>query len=856
MVTVDIKAQVEAAVMARWGKQRGDEIRFRCPSHDDTHNSADYNPNKHVWICRVCGESGNYWHLGILLGVINNGHRADGYRETRRWDIGGMATHKRLDRDGAKKVVEWERQGKVGLAGLPTTDLPLYSAELLTDADADLVLSEGEKPTDTLLALGFAAVGTVTGAAGIPSVESLMVLSKRRGRVFLCRDNDQAGFKHVTQLAARLKRMGKVAHLVDWPGVHDKGDAYDYIAEGHTAEDVRAVLDAAPLYDGEAEPEPERALPGIVTTGRHLRDITSDALSALYQSNDPPHTFRRSGALTRIGKDEKGRPFTETLTESALRGKLERAANFVRISGKGEPHAITPPLDVTRDIESLGKWDFPALAGITEAPVLRPDGTVLTQPGYDAATGLYYVPAPGLVVPPIPDVPADGKLQAAIRLVREVLCDFPFDSEASCANGYGALIAPVMRPAIDGPAPLPAIDKPQPGSGASLKADVISIIATGHLAATMGVPQSEEEWEKKLSSHLLAGRSLCVIDNIEGKLYSDTLSRYLTSTYVSIRPLGRSADIILANNMTFIATGNNIRLGGDMPRRCYWIRLDTGVARPWLRDVKFKHADLREWVFANRGAILASILTIARAWVTAGRPVPDGLPMLGGFESYCRTVGGVLAVMGISGFLGNLFSMYDKMDADTPQWEGFLEMWREVIGDGPVTVAELVKRLNESEDLAATLPDSLATRDGRDYSRRLGNTFAKRADVRLPNGLMLVKGPERKHAKTWTVVSYDSANSPLFSLKSELDELGDTPAHKRNNEKSLYKSGVGINSFNSPSGTKPGELDDKTHPTGEKVGETPELPQYNCPACSKYAWGYRADGTVYCTNCHPEEITT
>jgi len=830
-----LKAQVEAAVMARSGKQRGNEIRFRCPSHDDAHNSADYNTAKSVWICRACGESGNWWHLGVLLGVINNGHRVDGFRETRRWDIGGMATHKRLDRDGAKKIVEWECQGKTGLRGLPTADLPLYAVELLPNSDNDVLLSEGEKPTDALLALGFSAVGTVTGASGTPSLETVQPLAEHTGRVFLCRDNDQAGYKHINQIAARLLRMEKRAYLVDWPNVPDKGDAYDYIAEGHTAEEVQAVLDTAPLYDGEAEPEPEPPLPEIITTGRHMRDQVADALDALHKANDPPRIFRRSGILTRIGTDEKGRPFTEILSEAALRGKLARAANFVRTTKKGNS-PVSPPLDVTRDIGSLGEWDFPPLAGITESPVLRPDGTVLIKPGYDTITGLYYVPAPGLVVPPIPEVPTNTELETAIELVLEVLCDFPYDSEASRANGYGALIVSVIKPAIEGPVPLPCIDKPQPGSGASLKADVISIIATGHLAATMGIPQSEEEWEKKLSSHLLAGRSLCVIDNIEGKMYSDTLSRYLTSTYVSIRPLGRSADIILANNMTFIATGNNIRLGGDMPRRCYWIRLDTGVARPWLRDAKFKHSDLREWVFANRGAILASILTIARAWVTAGRPVPDGLPMLGGFESYCRTIGGVLDLMGINGFLGNLFQMYDKMDTDTPQWEGFLAMWHEVIGEVPLTVAELIKHLNESDDFAAILPDNLATRDGRDYNRRLGNALAKRNEVRLPNRLMVKKSGTRKHATTWAVVSYANANSPQITHESELGELPHTPAYKRKEDIFSYKSGVPANSLNSLSATKQGELE---------PGNLPD-----CPTCGRNQWKYSPDGEMLCSCGH------
>ena len=93
----DFKAQVEVAVMVRGGRQHGNEIRFRCPCHEDSHPSAGYNIAKGVWICRVCGESGNWWHLGRLLGIISNGHRLDGWRETRRWNI-GQATHKHLVR--------------------------------------------------------------------------------------------------------------------------------------------------------------------------------------------------------------------------------------------------------------------------------------------------------------------------------------------------------------------------------------------------------------------------------------------------------------------------------------------------------------------------------------------------------------------------------------------------------------------------------------------------------------------------------------------------------------------------------------------------------------------------------------
>jgi len=93
----------------------------------------------------------------------------------------------------------------------------------------------------------------------------------------------------------------------------------------------------------------------------------------------------------------------------------------------------------------------------------------------------------------------------------------------------------------------------------------------------MDVPRSEEEWEKKLNSHLLEGQALCVIDNVDQKLWSATLARFLTSHYISIRLLGRSADVRLQNTLTYVMTGNNVQLGGDLPRRCFWMSCEYAL---------------------------------------------------------------------------------------------------------------------------------------------------------------------------------------------------------------------------------------------------------------------------------------
>jgi hypothetical protein len=599
--------------------------------------------------------------------------------------------------------------------------------------------------------------------------------------------------------------------------------------------------------------EPAGALPEVEVSGRQLRDISADVLAALYRANKPERIFRRSGSLTRVSLDEKQRPYTETLGESAFRGYLARSCNFVRITPKGVPVAVPPPIDVVRDCLTLGDWQFPALLGITETPVIRPDGTVMNRPGYDSITDLYYYPSSRLKVPPIPDEPTESDIKAAIELAADPLADFPFDGNASRANAIATMFTPILRPMIDGPVPLALFDKPQQGTGASLLAEVISLVATGRPAAMMTAQKDDEGWRKAITSLLLKGQLVVTIDNIEYDLWTPSLASILTATTYQDRILGRSEMVILPNRTTWIATGNNIRLRGDLPRRCIWIRMDAQTARPWLRDLKkFRHPHLIEWVCEKRGDILAAILTVARAWVVAGRPEAEGLPNLGGYESYCRIVGGVLGFMGVEGFLANLGAMYDETDNETPQWEGFLETWQNLIGEQPITAAELISQLKENDELRAALPDTIGDTEVRNYSRKLGNSLAKRNGVRFPSGLMISKGSVKHHAITWQVGSYrvryeDVTPQAKLALGGELGESENTPAHVR--EEISYIKGVEINSPDSPLASNGQNLT----PPDNDLPEYPTKPYYICGGKDYWLREATAGGPAMwlCSRCHP-----
>jgi hypothetical protein len=503
-------------------------------------------------------------------------------------------------------------------------------------------------------------------------------------------------------------------------------------------------------------------LPQIVTTGRQLREITDSALNALEAANTPPSVFMRGGELVRVVADENGRPKVEPFSEAGLRGRLSRVANFFRHGGQGLI-AIHPPAAVVKDILALGEWNFPGLNGVVEVPVLTPDGRIIDQPGYDAESRLFYWPAKDLKVPPLPEHPTAKDVEGALATLDEALGEFPYDSPASKANAIATLLTPVVRPAIKGPVPLALLDAPQQGSGKSLLASVIGLVATGRPTAMMAATDSEEEWRKRITATLRSGASVITIDNLEGQLKSPSLALALTSDVWRDRLLGVNESIELPQLATWLATGNNIRLGGDLQRRCYWIRLDAQSATPWLGR-KFKHEDLKGWVRENRGQLLGALLTLARAWFAAGRPAPKSSERLGSYEDWSQVIGGILQTAGVNGFLGNLASLYSFADEEAADWAGFLEALFAEFNAKPFTTADLVEILEEDEKLRGVLPDELAAdwkdRKGAGFAKRLGKAFSKQTGRRYGDFQHRIEpAGTAGHAKRWAVARTLPANT-------------------------------------------------------------------------------------------------
>ncbi len=518
-------------------------------------------------------------------------------------------------------------------------------------------------------------------------------------------------------------------------------------ANGHTAGAAGpppAPPGAAPPSGGAGAAPP--VFPRILTNNRPLREVSDEALDALKTRNQPvPTLFERSGCLVRVRPDERGRPIIDRLAKEHLRGRLARAADFYIVGQTGLKH-VSPPSDVVDDVLIRADWAVPGLDGVIEAPALRPDGSVLDTPGYDAATRLLYQPDRGLVVPPVPPDPSAEDVRAAVELVNEAIGEFPYVDEASRANAWALLLTPIVRPAIAGCVPLCLLDKPKAGTGASRLAEVVGIVSTGRPPGMLGVPKDDDEWRKQITGQLRQGASLIVIDNVTDELGSQHLDRALTAQVWGDRLLQVSESVGYPQRATWIATGNNLTVRRDFARRCYTCRMDARMAQPWTRH-GFKHEDLLEWVSTHRGELVAALLTIARAWFAAGRPDPvPPVPPIGNFEQWCRIVGGIVAHAGVPAFLANLRAHWQASDREEAEWEGFLRAWRVTLGDTQVRAGELTKALLDAAnfEFREALPDPLddaldqeeaalrSTRPGNagSFTKVLGRALARKVGTR------------------------------------------------------------------------------------------------------------------------------
>lgn len=629
-------------------------------------------------------------------------------------------------------------------------DVPPRCQPQLADPSIPLYVTEGSKKADALAARGACAVSVSgvwnfrgTNAYGgkmtLPDWDGI-ALNERLVRVVY--DSDAMTKRPValamSRLKAMLERKEAFVEVVNLPpGDAGKVGVDDFLAQAGSIEDlgdfVRTKVEIPPHGD---------ALPEVVVSNRAIREVAEECWKLLLEANNPhPVIFVRAGALVRIDSASDS-PVIRGMAEDDVISYLDRKADFVRLVKVGDEVVAKPvPLrrDVARDIVIAWSKPLPPLKAVVSTPIVEPDGTVQVRPGYQPTSEIYYAPQ-GPPVPAVPEVPSEEDLSRALALLNDWLCDFPFAEVASRTNAIAMVLTYLCREMFGGPTPLFGIDAPTQGTGKGLLAATAGIVMEGRVPPVTTEPRDGDEWRKRITARLIEGAGIMLIDNVKRRLDSAELAAAVTSEWWNDRLLGKSESISVPNRAVWIATGNNLKVDGEVGRRTVSIRLDARRDRPWEGRV-FRHADLPEWARETRHELVWALLVLVRRWVAVGMPPWTGSAM-GSYEPWCRVIGGILDSAGIGAFLGNRERLYERADAETQEWRELTRAWWDRHEDRPVKVHDIALLVQEQE----LLVEFLGVRGEftvQGIKIKLGKALSSRIDRRFGELILRDRGIDR-----------------------------------------------------------------------------------------------------------------
>nr|DAF26846.1 MAG TPA: DNA directed DNA polymerase [Caudoviricetes sp.] len=543
---------------------------------------------------------GVYLHLSPKMatkaGCIESGEKYDrliaaGYHEVKRYsytDASGALVNQvvRLEHPTQKKeFLQCTPRGW----GLRDVIPPLYNLPMLRSSSWALLV-EGEKDADNLIALNLPAT-TVCGGAKKWRDEYTQEFDDKD--VAILPDNDDAGRAHARLIAHKLiaRARAKSVRIVPTSSA-PKGDVSDFFAEGHTWDEVAALIAAAPaltaaeLADAVDDYNIEEAKAANSVPFRNFTPTVQEMPGGRKRTVKTPRQINKLiddihrrflGFPRKVGEQlfdhdrDTGRIISID-KQSTLFAWIQRKSGQLVEWSKEEGCATKEEL-----FEGLlaSARRYEAISSVPDWP-----------PRHD----VYY--SCGELPPPDPE---------HRRFFHMIDCFSPAGPEYRPI--LMALFAAPLFYIRGVPRPLWIIDAVDgAGSGKTTIVDAMALVYDGTPISTSEaeMKRSFVELVKRIVSSEGRRSRILLLDNITGSFSCPELADLATKVSISGRPAYGRGEEVRPNNLTCIITANSANVDNDLASRAFYMMVGKpNYSAGWRRDTFGYIAEHRMEILAD-----------------------------------------------------------------------------------------------------------------------------------------------------------------------------------------------------------------------------------------------------------------
>ena len=380
-----------------------------------------------------------------------------------------------------------------------------------------------------------------------------------------------------------------------------------------------------------------------------------DGVAAGLGAQEPVVVYRQGTGLVTIDGP---------ISAQRLVVEIARSCNFVRSGSEGDKPAH-PNAEIARLLMEASPA-LPELVGRRAGPVVRPDGSVRVEAGYDAETQVW---CDGWAGPPVPDVENIGQAAGLLASVLGWVDVGQWKEDYDAVAWLGHVLTVAARVALgDEPVPVWVYTAPGPGSGKTALARSAGLV--GGLCGVVSTPLGMGDVEIGRLLHAQSSSAALVLDNLHATIRAPSLEAAVTGGTLSARPLYRPpVEIPWRTVLSF--TSNGAEFGSDWVRRSIPVRV-TGMGLDSKRDI------LREFEEGRCASLVADVAGVAAWMIRENFGGVEGLP---GFARWSGSVAAGLAAVGLCDLTvlarEAALGMVDGGDSDSELLDA-IEAWKGV----------------------------------------------------------------------------------------------------------------------------------------------------------------------------------